>query len=61
VLSNSKAHCPQIQKLIYVVLISKRKLRHYFDAHPIMVVSKYPLKKSDIEPRGGREDREVGN
>jgi hypothetical protein len=24
------------------VLITKRKLRHYFDAHPITVVSKYP-------------------
>jgi hypothetical protein len=25
--------------------MTKRKLRHYFDAHPIMVVSKYPLDK----------------
>jgi hypothetical protein len=23
--------------------MTKRKLRHYFDAHPITVVSKYPL------------------
>jgi hypothetical protein len=45
VLSDSKTHCPQIQKLIYVVLIFKRKLRHYFDTHPIMVVCKYPLKE----------------
>ena len=28
---------------MYAVLITKRKLRHYFDAHPITVVSKYPL------------------
>jgi hypothetical protein len=27
------------------MLISKRKLRHYFDAHSITVVSKYPVKK----------------
>jgi hypothetical protein len=45
VLSDSKIFCPQIQKLIYAVLISKRKLRNYFDAHPITVVSKYPLKE----------------
>jgi hypothetical protein len=45
VLSNSKSCYPQIQKLIYPVLISKRKLKHYFNVHPIIVVSKYPLKE----------------
>jgi hypothetical protein len=28
---------------VYAILITKRKLRHYFDVHPITVVSKYPL------------------
>jgi hypothetical protein len=32
-----------MQKLVYAILMTKRKLRHYFDAHHIMVVSKYPL------------------
>jgi ribonuclease HI len=32
-----------MQKLVYAILMTKRKLRHYFDAHPITVVSKYPL------------------
>jgi hypothetical protein len=32
-----------MQKLVYAILMTKRKLRHYFDAHPIAVVSKYPL------------------
>jgi hypothetical protein len=32
-----------MQKLVYAVLMTKRKLRNYFDAHPITVVSKYPL------------------
>jgi hypothetical protein len=43
VLSNSKTRYSQIQKLMYAILLTKRKLRHYFDAHPITVVSKYPL------------------
>jgi hypothetical protein len=30
-----------MQKLVYVIL----KLRHYFDTHPITVVSKYPLRE----------------
>jgi hypothetical protein len=43
VLSNSKTHYSPMQKLVYVILMTKRKLRHYFDAHPITMVSKYPL------------------
>jgi hypothetical protein len=43
VLSDSKTRYSQMQKLMYVILMTKRKLRHYFDAHPITVVSKYPL------------------
>jgi hypothetical protein len=43
VLSDSKTRYSQMQKLVYVILMTKHKLRHYFDAHPITVVSKYPL------------------
>jgi hypothetical protein len=32
-----------MQKLVYAILMTKRKLRHYFDTHPITVVSKYLL------------------
>jgi hypothetical protein len=32
-----------MQKLVYAILMTKRKLQHYFDEHPITVVSKYPL------------------
>jgi hypothetical protein len=43
VLSDSKTHYSQMQKLVYAILITKCKLRCYFDTHPITVVSKYPL------------------
>jgi hypothetical protein len=43
VLSETKAWYPQIQKLLYAVVLARRKLRHYFEAHPVMVVSSFPL------------------
>jgi hypothetical protein len=43
VFSDSKICYSQMQKLVYAILMTKRKLRHYFDAHPITMVSKYPL------------------
>ena len=43
VLSNSKNQYPQIQKLLYAVLITKRKLCHYFESHTMTVVTSFPL------------------
>jgi len=43
VLSETKVHYPQIQKLIYAVILARRKLQHYFLCHPITVVSSFPL------------------
>jgi hypothetical protein len=43
VLSETKARYPQIQKLFDAVVLARRKLRHYFEAHPVMVVTFFPL------------------
>jgi hypothetical protein len=43
VLSETKAHYLQIQKLLYAVVLVWRKLRHYFEAHRVTVVSSFLL------------------
>jgi ribonuclease HI len=43
VLSETKICYPQIQKLLYAVILTRRKLRHYFESHPVTVVSSFPL------------------
>jgi ribonuclease HI len=43
VLSKTKIRYPQNQKLLYAVILTRRKLRHYFESHPVTVVSSFPL------------------
>ena len=43
VLSESKIWYPHAQKLLYALLITSRKLRHYFESHKITVVTDFPL------------------
>jgi hypothetical protein len=43
VLSESKAHYQPVQKLLYAVIITSRKLRQYFQEYSITVVTDYPL------------------
>jgi ribonuclease HI len=43
VLSETKIRYPQIQKLLYAVILTRRKLRQYFESHPVTVVSSFSL------------------
>jgi len=43
VLSETKVIYPSIQKILYGILITSRKLRHYFDEYKISVVTDFPL------------------
>jgi ribonuclease HI len=43
VLGPSKIRYPQVQKLLYAVLLTAHKLRHYFDDHKVIVVTGFPI------------------
>jgi hypothetical protein len=43
VLSDSKIRYLHVQKLLYALLITSRKLRHYFESQKITVVMDFPL------------------
>jgi ribonuclease HI len=43
VLGPSKMKYPQVQKLLYAVLLTACKLRHYFDDHKVIVVTGFPI------------------
>jgi hypothetical protein len=44
VLSPSKRNYIELEKVLYVVLMASRKLRHYFQSYHVIVPSSQPLK-----------------
>ena len=45
VLREAQERYPEIQKLLLGVLLASRKLRHYFEAHRVTVVTSYSLER----------------
>ena len=43
VLTDPKVRYPQVQKLLYTLLMATQKLLHYFIDHEVVVVTSYPL------------------
>jgi hypothetical protein len=54
-MAESKTHYPHIQKILYGVYLAKKKLVHYFDAHPTTMVTSFLLgeivKNQDVTGR----------
>jgi len=44
-LSGAETRYPKVEKLAYCLLITSRKLRHYFQSHPIKVLTDQPQRK----------------
>ena len=42
-LAGSKRHYSEMEKICYAVVMSARKLRHYFEAHKVRVLTSQPL------------------
>ena len=45
-LKGAEGRYPLIEKLAFALITASRKLRHYFQAHVINVMTAYPLKKA---------------
>jgi hypothetical protein len=44
-LHGAEERYPRIEKLAFALVVSARRLRPYFQAHAILVLTEYPLRK----------------
>uniref|UniRef100_A0A2N9FP12 Uncharacterized protein n=1 Tax=Fagus sylvatica TaxID=28930 RepID=A0A2N9FP12_FAGSY len=49
-LRGAEERYPNMEKLAFALLIASRKLRPYFQSHPIIVLTDYPLRKAMNKP-----------
>ena len=42
----AKFKYPRIEKIVFALIVASRKLRQYFQANPILVMTDQPIKKS---------------
>ena len=42
---------PRIEKIVFALIVASRKLRQYFQANPILVMTDQPIKKSMKQPK----------
>ena len=46
----AKSRYPRIEKIAFALIVASRKLRQYFQANPILVMTDQPIKKSMNRP-----------
>ena len=42
----AEANYPRLEKIAFTLVVASRKLRHYFQAHPIVVMIDQPIRKT---------------
>ena len=46
----AEARYPRIEKITFALIMALRKIRPYFQANPIIVMTNQPIKKAMIKP-----------
>ena len=46
----AEAKYPRIEKIVFALIVVSRKLRPYFQANPILVMTNQPIRKSMNKP-----------